>query len=153
MIGFFAYLAVHTGWRSAWFRAQRHGWHDSMSVVGAPVRHVETLWRGDLIGLRSGQLNPLVGVAGLVLVGVGGWLLVRWRPPAPLIAYAFVSISLALASQRVGARPRMLLAAFPLVVALGVRCTGRTYRLVLGASVLASVAAAVLIFGSLAMTP
>lgn len=152
-IGFFAVIAVRTGWPLAWFRAQRDGWRDSLTLDGAVVHHVHALWSGHLFGMGSAALNPLVGVIGLAVIAGSGHLLWRWRPPSPLIAYTVVSLALALASARVGARPRMVLAAFPLLLAVGVRFHGRAHVLIIVVSAVLSCVAAALLFGSLAMTP
>ncbi|HEX2576092.1 MAG TPA: glycosyltransferase family 39 protein [Aquihabitans sp.] len=153
VLGFFGYLAVLTGWPLAWFRGQRDGWQDSPALLGAPFEHLEEIWERDIFGLRSTQLNPLVGVLGLAFVAFAGYLLVRWRPPVIVFTYTAVSIGMALASQMVGARPRMILAAFPLVVVLGVRYTGRAHTAIVAVSAVASCLTAGLLFGSLAMTP
>lgn len=153
IVGFFIYLAVHTGWRLAWFRSQRKGWHDSFSFDGAAVHHIHALWGGGLAGFGPSQLNPLMGLAGLAFVGFSAYLLVRWKPPATIVAYTVVSMALALGSQRVGARPRMILAAFPLLLAVGVRFTGRTHAIIVGVSAVLSCVVALLFFNSLALTP
>jgi hypothetical protein len=53
----------------------------------------------------------------------------------------------------VGARPRFLLAAFPLVLAVGVRLDGKRYTAALGTSAAALAVLSFLVFGTRAVTP
>ena len=46
----------------------------------------------------------------------------------PVLLYGICALGSAAVSQPVGLRPRFLMLAFPLVIALGTRYQGRTYR-------------------------
>ena len=70
-----------------------------------------------------------------------------------MLTYGIASTLTAMTSVQVGLRPRMLLVAFPLILAAGVVIRGRRYRVLLAASIVALVAFSLLTFSSLAATP
>jgi hypothetical protein len=70
-----------------------------------------------------------------------------------VIVYGLGVLAMALASDHVGARPRFLLAAFPLVLAVGVRLRGRLYTAALGTSAAGLAVFSFLVFGTRAVTP
>jgi hypothetical protein len=70
-----------------------------------------------------------------------------------VVVYSLGVLAMALASDHVGARPRFLLAAFPLVLAVGVTLRGRLYAAALGASATGLAAFSFLVFGTRAVTP
>jgi hypothetical protein len=99
------------------------------------------------------ELNDVVNSIGLLFVAVGVVLLLRWRPPGAVVVYGLGVLATALASDHVGARPRFLLAAFPLVLAVGVRLDGKRYYAALGTSAAALAVFSFLVFGTRAVTP
>lgn len=112
LLGFFAYLWAHTGEPAAWLLVQRHGWGERVDFGQRTLGEVA-------IAVRDPANAPvLVAVAGLAFVVAAAVLLWRWRPPAELVVYAVGVIALALLSRRLQARPRFILSAFPLIVAV-----------------------------------
>ena len=149
---YFVYLFGLTGDPTTWFRVERAGWGDRVAPIGALTHHVSSLFTNG-VSLRSGGLNDLVWVS---FAAIGVWCMLelwRWQPPLPVLAYGLAAAGLALVSYQVGLRPRMLLVAFPVVLAVGVRKTGRSYRTVLSVSVVLLIAFSTLTFASLAATP
>lgn len=152
-VGFFGLLWVRTGEPLAWFVAQREAWGEHVDAAAA-VRRI-----GVALAHPVGQvgterdLNALVPAIGTVLALLLVVLLLRWRPPGAVLVYALVALGLALVSATIGPRPRMILAAFPLVMAAGVvlRGTAFTVALCCCAGLLALLE--VLTVGTLAVTP
>ena len=72
---------------------------------------------------------------GTVAAVVGLALMVRERQPVPVLLYGFGAVVAAAVSQPVGLRPRFLMLAFPMVMAVGTRYTGRTHRILVAVSV------------------
>ena len=128
ILAFFAYLAVRTGDPLAWFTVQRQTWGERLDVT-AQVDRVALVLESPLS--PAGGLNTWLPVLG-GLAMVAAWVaLLRWRPPGPIIAYAAVASALVMVSATIGARPRMVLGAFPLVMALAWAARGSTFAAVL----------------------
>lgn len=153
IVAWFGWLWARTGHPLAWFRAERNAWGDRTGIGLSTFHHVRHLLTRGGVSLHSTDLNELLWGLGAVFVVVTIAALWRWRPPAPLTVYALASIALALASENVGPRPRLLLTAFPLVVAAAVKVRGRPFALLVGASAVALGALSVITFGTLAATP
>lgn len=151
-VAFFAFLAVRTGDRLAWFTAQREAWHEHVDPLATPRRFGVLL--SDLAGdARVLDANTVLPVLGTVVALVGLALLLRWRPPGPVVVYAVVALALALGSATIGTRPRMVLLALPLVLALGVVLRGSWHTAVLGLCAGASALLTVLTVSTIAATP
>jgi hypothetical protein len=58
----------------------------------------------------------------------------RWRPPGVLTVYSVAILGLAVASSAVGARPRFVLTAFPLIIALAREVRGVAFTSLVGLS-------------------
>jgi len=115
ILAFFGHLYRVTGDPFAWFTAQREVWGERID----PTAQLDRV--GVLIDDPSsplGALNTWLPVVGVVVMVVGFVLLWRWRPGGALVTYAVVASALVLTSATIGARPRMVLATFPLVMAL-----------------------------------
>jgi hypothetical protein len=146
-LAFQAFLWAHTGRIDAWWLTQRDGWGERLSVtatwdkVSAVVRH------------PLADVNLAVAVAGTVFIVVTLVLLVRARPPGPVLVYTAGVVLLALCSKTLGARPRFVLTAFPLVVVLGRWLRGNAFAVVAGccAAILGSFA--IVSVASLLITP
>lgn len=78
--------------------------------------------------------NVAVVMIGTVILGVTLVLLVRARPPGPVLIYTVCVMIPVMVSETLGARPRFLLTAFPLVAVLGHRLRGNGFAGVLAAS-------------------
>ena len=115
-LGFLAYQAyvwAHTGQADAWFQTQEGGWGERLAI-GATFDKLSAF-----IGAPMVDVNITIAVAGTLFIVVTMVLLARARPPGPVLAYTAGIVLLALLSQTLGARPRFVLTAFPLVTVLG----------------------------------
>lgn len=111
LLSFHAYLAVHTGERSAWFRVQREAWKEGTSFGATAVKNTFEFLTQPL----SSPTNA-VTFATLVALGFGLWALRRHPLPWPMMVYVAVVVWLMLAPATVTARPRFLFTAFPLII-------------------------------------
>ncbi|CAN5763081.1 hypothetical protein BH20ACT7_BH20ACT7_10530 [soil metagenome] len=129
-VGYLGWLWARTGDPTIWFRVQRDGWGERIDFGRRTIAEISVLAPG------GEALTPtiLLQVLGLVFVVVASVLLWRWRPPAVVVVYTLGILAASLLSQTLGARPRFLLTAFPLVVAVAVVVRGWPYRLLLGVS-------------------
>jgi hypothetical protein len=154
IVAYLAYLRVHTGSWTSWLRSQHDGWHDTVDLGRATVERLRVVaLDGPHLSMRPLQLNDLVGAMGLVFLVVAALLLWRWHPPAPVALYAAGAMAMVVVSAHVGPRPRMLLAAFPLVAAVGVTVKGKAFAAVVLASTLCLIALCAVTFMSKAATP
>jgi hypothetical protein len=128
-IGYMLWLRVHTGNLEAWRLAERGGWK-SYPSLGYPIHIVATFVVDPVAPTRTGQLLMI----GTVAAVIGGVFAVRERQPAPVLLYGLVAAGMAAISAPVGLRPRFLMLAFPLIVAVGTRLRGRAYWWTLAAS-------------------
>ncbi len=153
LLGYFAFLWVRTGDPMGWFRSQSVAWQDHVDFGGTTIGRVVNIVHDPHLSLDVRALNDVVNSIGLVFVAMSVVLLLRWRPPAAVLIYGLGVLAMALASDHVGARPRFLLAAFPLVLAVGVRLDGKRYAALLGTSAAALAVFSFLVFGTRAVTP
>ena len=111
---YFLYLWNATGDIQRWYHVERDQWggtgfsHDTVFVVRQSLTHPH-------------DLEAVVPALGLVFALVGLYLMARWRPPAIIWIYTVGILLSAFDSNMVGARPRVLLTAFPLIVAVARR--------------------------------
>lgn len=150
---FFSFLWWRTGEPLAWFLSERHAWGDRVDLGVAAVQRISDVVQDPHLSLDRIALNNLVGALGLVFVVVGVVFLWRWRPSAVVVVYTVPPVVMALASQNVGPRPRLLLGAFPLIIAIAVKTTGRAFVAVLSCSAVLLGALALLTFTTQAATP
>jgi hypothetical protein len=151
-LGYFGYLTVVTGHPFEWFQVERAGWGDRIAPTEGVWAHLNGLVSHGL-SLDSGGLNDIVwlGFLGIgILCVLALW---QWRPPLPVLTYGLAAAAMAGASFQVGLRPRMLLVAFPLVLAVAVRLRGTAYRVVFAASFVLLIVFSILTFTSLAVFP
>jgi hypothetical protein len=139
-LGFVSYMLwlwARTGAPDVWFRVQREGWFERVdwgrNQWDAIVVWILRLFPGADLG--DLKLAYHVEVAGVVLIVVCLILMTRWRPPAVLAAYAIPVVVLALISATLGARPRFIFSAFPLIAALAWAVRGRGYQILLASFV------------------
>jgi hypothetical protein len=153
LLAYFGFLWVRTGDPLGWFRSQSEAWRDHVDFGGTTIGRVAALVQDPHLSLGVRELNDFVNSLGLLFVVGSVVLLLRWRPPGAVLVYGLGVLAMALASDHVGARPRFLLAAFPLVLAVGVRLDGKRYAAALGTSAAALAAFSFLVFGTRAITP
>jgi hypothetical protein len=111
VLAYFSYLDHATGDFFRWYHVERTIWggtgfyHDTVFDVRQAVTHPH-------------DLEAVVPALGLMFALVGLGLMLRWRPPAIVWIYTLGILLTAFDSNMVGARPRVLLTAFPLIVAV-----------------------------------
>ena len=112
--GYFLYLWNATGDLLGWYHVERDQWggtgfyHDTVFVVRQSFTHPH-------------DLEAVVPALGLLFALAGVYLMIRWRPPVVIWIYTIGILVSAFDSNMVGARPRVLLTAFPLIVAVARR--------------------------------
>lgn len=115
-IGFLAYqvwIYLRTGHATAWTMTERQAWH-SYLWLKFPWFVLERL-----VAHPLGHLKITEIFLGTVFAAVAMVLLARHRPPAVVAIFAVASILLVVFTTPLGARPRMILWAFPLVTVWG----------------------------------
>ena len=150
-MGFVAYMVflwIHTGTLMAWRLTERGGW-DSYPSLLYPLRIVGTFVTDPLAPTMTGQILFF----GTVAAVIGVVLMFREHQPPPVILYGLGAVVAAAISQPVGLRPRFLMLAFPLIIALATRYQGRTYRWLVALSALLLTGFTVLELASRAVFP
>jgi hypothetical protein len=128
VVAWFAYLWASTGSMTAWYQTERGGWNEHET----PRAIVKLIQQVAKYGFAYPNFYvPLLstGVAALLLV-----LLIRAKPPGVLLVYTGVILGMSVMSTALGLRPRFVLTAFPLIMALGYRLKGNLYALTVAAS-------------------
>ena len=143
LLVFFAFLWVRTGDALVWLHVQAAGWDQHVDFGRSTIQGVL-----DTLRHPGVHLNISVGAASFVFAVVAGVLLVRSRLPSVFVVYSAVVLALAFSSQAVGSRPRFVLTAFPLIVAVARRARGPAFLIVLGSSAVLLAALTVLSFGA-----
>jgi hypothetical protein len=146
-LAFQAFLWAHTGAANAWWRTQHDGWGERLAV-GATWDKFSDLLRHPMV-----DVNIVVAVAGTLFVAGGLVLLVRARPPGPVLVYTAGVVLLALLSHTLGARPRFVLTAFPLVAVLGRWLRGNAFTVAVACSAALLGSFAIISVASLLATP
>jgi 4-amino-4-deoxy-L-arabinose transferase-like glycosyltransferase len=132
---FAVFLWFWTGTPFANYRAQHHGWGEKTDAFA--IGHLTSKLVRELFHRVPHEptvdLNLVVGLIGAVLLLLMLVLAYRQRhhiPPAALVWTGGVSF-LALTSEYVPPNPRMLITAFPALMAVARYAEGRTWRLLL----------------------
>ncbi len=147
------YQWLQTGHVFEWLRVERNVWHDHFGFSTEALHRLGQFLISGPIGLHEGQLNDLVWAAGLLLGLIGVCVLIRSALPAVLKVYGIGAFAFACFSFNVGPRPRLLLAAFPIVLALGIAVRGKLFRVMLVASAIGLAALSVVTFTTIAAVP
>ena len=126
-VGFQLFLWQRTGVFDAYTQT-----HEAWGVEINPV----VVWGqfGDFLRRPLVDMNITVAVAGAAIVIVTFVLLVRARPPVPVLLYTVFALLPVMVSEGLGARPRFVLTAFPLVAVLGRRLQGTAFAVTLAGS-------------------
>ena len=135
MLGYLWWLWAWTGSADVWFRVQREGWGERVDWGASTLRDIQ--WYLDLPGQLRFLDIPFIfhmRLTGLIFLVVAVVLMVRWRPPAILWAYTIGVLAPSLLSYTLGARPRFIFTAFPLVVAVAWAARGHVFSAVLACS-------------------
>ncbi len=146
MVLYLGWLWAATGGANVWFRVQKEGWGEGVDFGASTLRDL-TQWYTrlprDLDFLNIPFIVHLRAL-GLIFVIMAVVLMIRWRPPAPVWIYGAAVMALSLLSQTLGARPRFIFTAFPLVVALAWSVRGAVYSAVLASSAVLLAAASII---------
>jgi hypothetical protein len=150
-LAFFVYLAVHTGDRLAWFHAQSAGWGQKIDFGSRTVKTVAYVLLNP-----TANLNVTIATTCLFMAVAGSLLLLKWRPPSAFwLFFVFVGgiIGPVVISRGFSLAPRMLMTAFPLLIAAAHQLRDVAYIVTL--AVFASIMSILLLlFGtSLIFTP
>lgn len=147
------YQWSETGHLFEWIRVEHQTWGDHLGItLEAFHRFIGFLTSGP-VGLHDGQLNGLVWTAGWVTGLIGACLLVRSRLQLVLKVYGVAAFLFACLSYNVGPRPRLLLSAFPVVLAFAVTTRGHVFRVLLLVSAVGLAALSTVTFVTLAAVP
>lgn len=122
------FVAVRTGRPGGWLDVQRAGWDNRFDGGLRAVRNLI-----DAVSDPGASLQTTVNAAGLVVTVVLVAFFVRWRPPAPVVAYVATVLVTGVGATAVTTRPRLVLVAFPLFAAAGRWLAARDSRAVGGA--------------------
>lgn len=136
MVAYLGWLWAKTGAADVWWRVQDEGWGEGIDFGRSTVRDFSDFYARLPRDLDFFDVPFIVHhrVVGVMIVVACVVAMIRWRPPAVLWAYAAGVMGLSLLSQTLGARPRFILTAFPLVVALAWAARGMWFSAVLGCS-------------------
>ncbi len=149
----FAYLWFRTGDRMAWLNSERLGWHDRVDWGATTIRRTFDMIVSPHASLQPTGLLDLIGLCGVIFAVVSVMYLIRWRPPLAVTVYALGATTLAASSMVIGLKPRLLLGAFPLVIAVAVGVRGRAFKVLLAGSAVALVALSFVTFSDLSAAP
>jgi len=134
-IGFGIFLWFWTGTPFADYRAQHNAWSESTTPLAIPRVFGSLIHQMFISGVGSHgpggiDLNGILGLLGTAFLFFGLKLLWEHRRRMPLTAWVWticVSV-LALTSAKTPPNPRLLILAFPVVMAVGAVLTERGYR-------------------------
>ncbi len=153
VLGYHAYLRVHTGEWGAWNRAQREAWNEGWSWGATAIRFT---WRflENPLGTAYGATYLHTALA-LAMLGFGLFCSIRVRLPWPMLAYVAVIAVLMIGPDTVSARPRFVFTAFPLVLGIAAWWPRRPREAWDAVVVLSAggLAAAAMFYGSFAAIP
>jgi hypothetical protein len=135
VIGFAIFLKFWVGSPFADYTAQHVAWSESTTPFAIP-RVAGSLIHQMFIGGvgRHGpagiDLNVLAALLGTVFLFWGFWILLQHRDRVPLTMFVWVVCVafLALTSAKTPPNPRMLVVAFPVVIAVGANLSAKAYR-------------------------
>jgi hypothetical protein len=147
------YQWVLSGYPFEWLRVETQSWHDRSGFTFDAVHRFVDFVTAPSLSFGLGGLNDLVWAGGFVVAVVGAVLMVRRRLPAPLLIYGFGALIFAVSSFDVGPRPRPLLVAFPIIIAIAASVRGWAWRVVLVASAVGLVALSLVSFLTLSAVP
>jgi hypothetical protein len=129
-LAYFAYLAHERGDFLLWYHVERTIWSSGDGFYNNTVFIVGHAFT------RPGDLSTLIPAIGILWVVAGLVCMVLWRPPVVLWIFTVGALLAAFDSTPVGPRPRLLLVAFPLIIAVGRLARGWGRDALLGGSAL-----------------
>jgi len=114
-VGFIAlpvYDQIHIGDAFAYWKTQKRGWHESFDGGVSTLRSFVHLAEHPLR-----DFNMFFAGLAMVMLAGGIVLLVRWRPPAPVLAYSAVIAILTFGASSFSSTFRFVLVGFPFTIA------------------------------------
>lgn len=116
LVAFSVWFANHTGVTAGWWRMQRQSWAEGWNWGETAGRYV---WRfvDNPLAADEGALYAHTALAVASLVA-GLYCAVRRRIPAAILVYCLVIAVMMVGSDNLTARPRLVVAAFPLAIAV-----------------------------------
>ena len=112
-LAYMVYLWARTGEAKVWFRVQHEAWNEGVSFGWTALRSI-----GEFVAHPFDSAVKAVTTA--CVLALVGMLVALWKAklPAPVVAYTLVVVGLMLLPATVTARPRFLITAFPLLIAV-----------------------------------
>jgi hypothetical protein len=139
----------HTGIASAFSKTERGGWNSYLSIA-YPFRIIAGLIAHPITSFANQRLVFI----GIIFVVIALVIALRDRQPSVILAYGVSVAVLAMLTAPVGPRPRIILDAFPLILAVGLRYReGWPYRLLTVASLVCLVGFTAYQIGSWSVFP
>jgi len=123
------YHLIHTGDALAYWKTQKYGWHESFDFGLSTLRSFAKWTTHPLrdVNILFASLAFIVLVAGIVL-------LVRWRPPAPVTAYALTIAVLTIGASSYASTFRFVLIGVPFTIAFARALRHMTFAIGLACS-------------------
>lgn len=147
------YQWVLSGHPFEWLHVETQAWHDRSGFTVDAVHRFFSYVSAPTFSFGIGGLNDLVWTTGFIVAAIGAVLMVRRRLPAPLLIYGFGALLFAVSSFDVGPRPRPLLVAFPIIIAIAASARGWVWRVVIVASAAGLLALSLVSFLTLSAVP
>ena len=136
LVAYFAFLYFRTGSGLTFLRVQSRYWHQRFDLGISNMHRVFDVIRG------TAQVNGVyLIVLALAVIGTiaGGYFVVRWRPPAPIVLYLVGIVALAWLSSNTASVPRFLLGAFPVLIPVAKGLSRRVFVAVVVSSAICMV--------------
>ena len=147
-VAWMGFLWAHTGNVWAWRLTEKGGWKSYPSLM-YPINIVTKFALNPTAPTMTGQILFL----GTIVAGGGIYLAWRERQPMAIFLYGVAAVGAAALSAPVGLRPRFLLLAFPLIIAVGTHFSGWKYRSILILEIMLLILMTALSFNSFAVFP
>jgi hypothetical protein len=146
-VAFVLFLWRRTGTPLVWLKVERKGWGERIDLL-SPLHELSHFFHHPIR-----DFNFTIDALGIFAILITAVLLLRTRPPVVLVLYSAGIVALATFDASLGARPRFILTAFPLVAAIGQRLKWNSLGGILGVSAAAMAGLTILTVTTLYMTP
>jgi hypothetical protein len=123
----FAYLFAHTGDPLAFFHVEARGWNQRFDLGISNIHRIAD-------GFRDFNLKAFIVAASLAGGVAALYLVLRWRPPAPVVIYVVGILGLTMLTTAAASLPRYFLGAFPALIPVARALPDRAFPVVAAAS-------------------
>lgn len=130
VVAYFLFLKLRVGEFTAWVRVEKEGWGQGPTMGWRTVRPLVRFVQNPLSGVNEFTLG-----AGLLFTLIGLGLLLWRRWPGAITVYVLAVAFMGANARLDSLRPRGLLTAFPLILAIGAAIKGERFNWLLAASV------------------